>query len=385
MEFLEKLNSHWFGEKDVDIKNWESKSIHIVPDWLNSISLKPFSLNFILGPRRVGKTTGIKLLIKNLIEKGVEAKKTVYVNVDLIPDLKFFQEVLNYISENNFKFIFIDEATSLENWWRPLKGFIDAGLLKDCAIVVSGSLTLKVKKHAELFPGRVGFGKQIEVLPLSFPDFFNLFKLKPKEEEIRKAFQKYLTTGGFLGALEDPNTFMKEIIDATESELLKIGLSPKLAFEIFSSLLTKSPSAISYQTIAQDIGVDYKTVRNYLETFEDMYLIKIAYWKGDTIKFRKEKKIFFRDPFLLRAASFWTSTNFLESALYEQIVQEHLFRKFGEIFYYKNRYEIDCIANELKIEVKAKKPHRKYPENVKVLDEKEIPLFLMNLMGKDLV
>jgi len=385
MEFLEKLNSHWFGEKDVDIKNWESKSIHIVPDWLNSISLKPFSLNFILGPRRVGKTTGIKLLIKNLIEKGVEAKKTVYVNVDLIPDLKFFQEVLNYISENNFKFIFIDEATSLENWWRPLKGFIDAGLLKDCAIVVSGSLTLKVKKHAELFPGRVGFGKQIEVLPLSFPDFFNLFKLKPKEEEIRKAFQKYLTTGGFLGALEDPNTFMKEIIDATESELLKIGLSPKLAFEIFSSLLTKSPSAISYQTIAQDIGVDYKTVRNYLETFEDMYLIKIAYWKGDTIKFRKEKKIFFRDPFLLRAASFWTSTNFLESALYEQIVQEHLFRKFGEIFYYKNRYEIDCIANELKIEVKAKKPHRKYPENVKVLDEKEISLFLMNLMGKDLV
>jgi predicted AAA+ superfamily ATPase len=385
MEFLEKLNSHWFGEKDVDIKNWESKSIHIVPDWLNNISLKPFSLNFILGPRRVGKTTGIKLLIKNLIEKGIEAKKTVYVNVDLIPDLKFFQEVLNYISENNFKFIFIDEATSLENWWRPLKGFIDAGLLKDCAIVVSGSLTLKVKKHAELFPGRVGFGKQIEVLPLSFPDFFNLFKLKPKEEEIRKAFQKYLTTGGFLGALEDPNTFMKEIIDATESEILKIGLSPKLAFEIFSSLLTKSPSAISYQTIAQDIGVDYKTVRNYLETFEDMYLIKIAYWKGDTIKFRKEKKIFFRDPFLLRAASFWTSTNFLESALYEQIVQEHLFRKFGEIFYYKNRYEIDCIANELKIEVKAKKPHRKYPENVKVLDEKEIPLFLINLMGKDLV
>lgn len=379
MEFLEKLNPHWFGEKDVDIKKWESRYIRVMPDWLNGISLKPFSLNFILGPRRVGKTTGIKLLIKNLIEKGIEERRIVYVNVDLIPDLKFFQEVLSHISEKNFKFIFIDEATSLENWWKPLKGFVDAGLFKDCVIVVSGSLTLKVKRHAELFPGRKGFGKHIEVLPLSFRDFFKLFNVKPKEEEIRKIFQRYLLTGGFLGALEDTSNFMKEIVDAIESEILKIGLSPKLTFEIFSSLLTKIPSALSYQTIASEIGIDYKTVRNYLETFEDMYLIKIAYWKGDKIKFRKEKKIFFRDPLLLHATSFWTSTKFLEAALYEQIVQEHLFRKFGEIFYYKNRYEIDCIADKLMIEVKAKKPHRKYPENVKILDEKEIPLFLMEL------
>ncbi len=117
-----------------------------------------------------------------------------------------------------------------------------------------------------------------------------------------------------------------------------------------------------------------------MEIFENMYLLKIVYWKGSgKIKFRKEKKIFFRDPLLLRAAAFWTSTEFLESALYEHIVQEHLYRKFGEIYYYKNKYEIDCIANNLKIEVKAKKPHRKYPENVIVLDEKNIPMFLMKL------
>ena len=381
MEFLEKMNPHWFGEEDVVIKRWRSKRIHVIPKWINEISLKPFSLNFVIGPRRVGKTTGMKLLIKKLIEeKNVEPRKIVYVNADLIPDLRLFQDLLLKLSESEFKFVFIDEATSLEGWWRPLKGMIDSGAFKNAVLTVSGSLTLKVRRQAELFPGRVGFGKRIEVLPLSFPEFFTLLKQEMNESNVRKAFKRYLTTGGFLGALEDANAFMQEIIDSIEGEILKMGASLKIAFEVLSTLITKLPSAISYQSIASDIGVDYKTVRSYLETFENMYLIKMAYWKsGKKIDLRKEKKIFFRDPLLLRAISFWTSREFLESALYEHIVQEHLFRKFGEIFYYRNGYEIDCIAGDLKVEVKAKKPHRRYPKNVIVLDENEIPKFLIKL------
>ncbi len=380
MYFLEQTNPHWFGEEDEDVGRWRTKKIHVIPEWLSKIPLRAFSVNFILGPRRVGKTTGMKLLIKDLIERGIEPRKIVYVNVDLIPDLRYFQDVLRYVSENKFEYVFIDEATSLENWWRPLRGFVDAGLFKRCVLVVSGSLSLKVKKHAELFPGRTGLGKQIEVLPLSFPEFFKLFNPKPRETEIRKLFKRYLRSGGFLGALENEDAFMKEIVAALESELLKIGLSPKLAFEIFSSLLDKIPSPISYQAIASDVGVDYKTVRSYLETFESMYVVQTAYWKGDRrIKYRKEKKIFFRDPLVLRAVSFWTSTKFLESAMYEHVVQEHLFRKFGEIYYYRNRCEIDCVAGGLKIEVKAGKPHRRYPKGVKILDEQSLPQFLMKL------
>ena len=144
MEFLEKINPHWFDEEDADIAKWKNKKIHIIPEWLNQISLKPFSLNFIIGPRRVGKTTGLKLLIKDLISKKIKPKEIVYINVDLIPELSFFQEVLNYVIENKYKFILIDEVTSLANWWRPLKGFIDGGQFKDSVLAVSGSLTLKV-------------------------------------------------------------------------------------------------------------------------------------------------------------------------------------------------------------------------------------------------
>ena len=40
----------------------------------------------------------------------------------------------------------------------------------------------------------------------------------------------------------------------------------------------------------------------------------------------------------------------------------------------KNKYEIDCIAGNLKIEVKAGKPYRKYPRSVIVLEEEDIPI-----------
>lgn len=100
MYFLEQTNPHWFGEEDEDVGRWRTKKIHVIPEWLSKIPLRAFSVNFILGPRRVGKTTGMKLLIKDLIERGIEPRKIVYVNMDLIPDLRYFQDVLRYVSEN---------------------------------------------------------------------------------------------------------------------------------------------------------------------------------------------------------------------------------------------------------------------------------------------
>ena len=65
---LEDLNPWWFYDKwekeDVSMQSWKSNEIKWIPGWIKEISLKPFSLNFVIGPRQVGKTTGIKFLIK---------------------------------------------------------------------------------------------------------------------------------------------------------------------------------------------------------------------------------------------------------------------------------------------------------------------------------
>ncbi len=382
--YVEMLNPHWFGERDPDLERWEKSKIRWIPKWLKQISLEPFSLNFVLGARRVGKTTGLKLLIRELIERGEKPERIIYVDIDLIPSLEHFQDILFWITSENYRYVFLDEVTSLENWWKPVKGFIDAGRFRNSVLVISGSVSIRLKRQAELFPGRMGRGNVVNVLPLSFPEYFELSSLPPKTENLVKKFSEYLSTGGFPASINEDKNCVRDFISAFESEILKAGLSVEIAFKILHSLLGKIPSALSYQSIAGDIGVDHKTVRNYLEVFENMFLIKVAYWKqGTKVSLRKEKKIFFRDPFILRSFSLWTGVEFLKSALYENVVQEHLYRRFGEIYYYRNGYEIDCIAGDLKVEVKAGKPHRRYPKRILVLDEEDIPRFLIELFRHD--
>ena len=381
--FFEIDNPHWFGEKDEDIEKWRSQGIKWFPKWIEEISLEPFSLNFIIGPRRVGKTTGIKLLIKKLIEEGVNPKEIVYFDAEISSTLDLFRNAMYWIVSNNFKYIFLDEVTSLENWWKVVKFFIDSGRVKNNILIVSGSSSIKAKRQTELFPGRTGKGKKIEVLPLSFLEYYFLFHKKVKIEYLEKRFKEYLEKGGFPESINKGKVFAKDLIASLESEILKMRLSIKITSEIIGSLLKKIPSAVSYQSIASDIGIDHKTVRHYLEVLEEMYLLKIAYWRHNSqVSFRKEKKIFFRDPFIYQALSLWTRKKFLESALYEGIVQEYLFRRFGEIYYYRNRYEVDAIADKLKVEVKAGKPHRNYPKNVIVLEEDSLPAFFVKVAEK---
>ena len=57
-------------------------------------------------------------------------------------------------------------------------------------------------------------------------------------------------------------------------------------------------------------------------------------------------------------------------------MQSHLKRRFGEVYYYRNSYERDVIAGNLKIEIKSKRASKNYPKYIIILDESNLPLFL---------
>lgn len=382
---LEELNTWWFGDnweiEDNDLRKWSSMNYKWYPKWIKEISLKPFSLNFILGPRQVGKTTGIKLLIKELIENGKEPKTITYISCDLISDIRELREVLmKYLEKRkNEDILILDEVTNLEYWWKIVKGFIDAGFFKDSVLVVSGSSCLRLKKYVESFPGRKGYGKTIEVLPLSFKNFFNVKKYKKRSSEIKKAFFEYLELGGFPRGINKDKIFARDFILSIDKELSKVERDPRIARKIIKTLLKKAPSAMSFFALGKEAEINHITTRQYAELLEDLFIAKIAYWKDKDVNFRKEKKIFLRDPFIVKAYASLFDIEVRKDFLYEWLVQEHLLRKFKEIYYYRNRYEIDCIAGNMKVEVKAGKPYKKYPRGVKVVGEEELPRFLLGL------
>lgn len=377
-------NKNW-QKKDKDIQEFEAMKVRWIPKWINRISLTPFSMCFIIGPRQVGKTTGIKLLISELLKKS-KPQSVFYLNLELISNIKEFREILlwyfKFASEENIKkcHFFFDEVTSLNEWWKIVKGFIDLGKFRNSVVVCSASSTAKLLKHAEAFPGRRGGGKDIVVLPLSFREFLQIHGIETKctlyETEIKDLFGRYLETGGFPRTINQ-KPFFEDFIRSIEREVEKAKKSVEIFKQITTALLEMVPSALSYNAIATRLGISHKTVEEYIELMENLFLAKRAYYKGNKgVVFRKEKKIFFRDPFTARAFSIWCGRELRKDALYEWIVQEHLFRKFKEIYYFRNSYEIDCIANNLKIEVKVGKPHRKYPRGVEILSEEKLPLFL---------
>ncbi|WP_461864557.1 ATP-binding protein [Thermococcus sp.] len=384
---LSYMNPWWEGKEDYHVRRWREQRLHWRPKWLEKLSLNPFSLNFVLGPRQVGKTTGIKLLIQKLLKEN-PPEGIVYINVEVLPGHRELAALLREFQELKTKegiktgYIFLDEVTSLEGWWRGVKPLIDAGLLENDVITVTGSSSLRVRRDMELFPGRRGSGREIEVMPLSFPEYAEIMGLeKPKLQTgmVLKLFEDYLKTGGFPASIN--GLPMDDLLGAYIGELVRFGKSLEIAKETFAAVIRSAPSATSFRALAgMTSGYSYKVIQDYIEFFTELYILGIAYLKqGNQVLYKREKKFFFRDTLLARLFALWSGIELREEALYEWIVQEHLYRRFGEVYYYRNSHEVDAVAGDLKIEVKAGKAHRRYPKNVRVLEKEDVPFFLLEL------
>lgn len=84
---MEDQNPWWKGEEDEVYEGWKTSEIKWIPELIKEISLKPFSLHFLVGPRQVGKTTLLKIFIQNLLKRS-EAKGIFYYSCDELSDYR---------------------------------------------------------------------------------------------------------------------------------------------------------------------------------------------------------------------------------------------------------------------------------------------------------
>jgi len=396
-------------EEDYDIIKWKSKKHRWIPDIKDKISLKPFALHIITGPRQAGKTTLFKLMIKELIEKR-EPKSIFYFNCENVSDHKELTEILKlyleFKEDNKIKnsLIFLDEITSPLEWYKTLKFFIDKGDFKDDVLLVTGSSSISVKKHVELFPGRRGNGKDFIIYPLSFRGFIkiiepdlikkipiitNLEEINRRvtnallyEKELNNYLKKYMGYGGFplsIANLNQPKEEAKNIyLSWIKNAILKSDRSDLIARQIIKILVETQQSDISWENISKKIEIKSpKTVASYIELLNSIFVINILYnidISGKSIKFGKNKKIHFKDPLLFDIFEEWalTETRNKYSAIAESLVAEHLCRAFpGKVFFWKNKQEIDAVVLEknriygFEVKWKEKSEKIKYPNQFK--------------------
>ncbi len=235
------------------------------------------------GPRRVGKSTLIKLIIKFLIdEAGVEPSSIFYVSLDYegLTGVKLV-ELLEAIavSQSGDKYVFLDEASMYPGWAQALKNLYDIGLIERgrLKILAAGSHSMDLAEAASKLRGRQGklaqffnlsgnlvhvplrFSEVVEALRGEVDEFlsrrrlrrpgtrFNMllelaqgripYILKRIYEDyfqlLQAVFEDYLLHGGYPRAVDEyhkngviSNEFYGEVAELLIKDSKKAGLDP---------------------------------------------------------------------------------------------------------------------------------------------------------------
>ena len=93
--------------------------------------------------------------------------------------------------------------------------------------------------------------------------------------------------------------------------------------------------------MAKDAEIkSHLTISSYLETLENMFVLKIDYFYDLEKKIQnpnKNKKIHFLDSYIYKIFCKKTKQDPKEEVLYEDIVCFYLYKQLKEIYYYKQK------------------------------------------------
>lgn len=240
----------------------------------------PRKLLLIYGPRQAGKTT----LLQNLKVKLGETSKITYLNCDLDEDRSTIDTTaltpLKLLLSQT-QLLMIDEAQRLQNPGLTLKIIHDN--LTGVQVIATGSASFSLRNA--LSDALTGRYRDFTLYPLSFHELIASQELREnpilKQAQAEHILRPVLLTGLYPEVALDPNpknrqTQLKTII---ESYLLK----DIFAFHKVrnSDLIINLTKALAYQVgsevndhgLAKRLGIDRKTVANYLDLLIQSYVI----------------------------------------------------------------------------------------------------------------
>jgi predicted AAA+ superfamily ATPase len=238
----------------------------------------------LVGPRQSGKTWLAKDIANSF-------PKSVYLNYDQVKDRIIIQ---NQSWLESTDLLILDELHKMPDWKNFLKGVFDTKP-NDQRILVTGSARLDV--YDQLGDSLAGRYFRHHLLPVS------LSELKQVREIID--IDKLLERGGFpepyfaienVDALRWREQYLNSLLstDVFEIETIHNLKGMRLVLDL---LRYRVGSPVSYQSIAEDVGISSTTVKKYIQILEALYVVfqVIPYSKNIARSLLKEPKVYFFD------------------------------------------------------------------------------------------
>ncbi|MBW6536830.1 MAG: ATP-binding protein [Mariniphaga sp.] len=291
----------------------------------------------ITGPRQCGKTSLIKAIYKELQDENKQVAYITFEDQDILSAINIHPEevfsyamrpekTLNGTAQKNKKvYLFIDEIQYAANPSNFLKYLYDV-YGENLKIIATGSSAFYIDdKFKDSLAGR----KRIfELQTLSFDEWlqFTRFEhllpelekirfqkeyISPANRELTDQFNDYLVFGGYPEvALENDinerilllkelkNAFLKKDID-------EAGISYHDKFYMLLSLLAgQTGNLVNRNELANTIGVDNKTVDNYLYVLQNSFHIELIkpFYSNLRKELTKMPKVYFKDSGMRNSA-----------------------------------------------------------------------------------
>jgi len=244
----------------------------------------------IIGPRQVGKTTLCKKILENKEHLFLDGDDPTVRNILTNPNTEQLKSIIA-----NRKVIFIDEAQRIENIGLTLKIITDQ--FKEVQILVSGSSAFEINnKLNEPLTGRKW---EYQLFPISWKELENDIGYLKSEQQL----ELRLLYGLYPDVINNPGDEIEVLKQLVSSYLYKDILSysgirkPEILEKILKALALQVGSEVSYNELAQLIGVDKKTINSYIDLLVQGYVIfKLpSFSRNLRNEIKTNQKIYFYD------------------------------------------------------------------------------------------
>jgi predicted AAA+ superfamily ATPase len=312
--------------------------------------LSPREIIAIIGARRVGKSSLTKLMIKTLL-KEVNPQNIFFINLEktaFIPHknnpnylVKIYDAYLKLANPNLDEkiFFFIDEIQIFDSWEVFVKSKYESSNIK--FIITGSNASLLASSYATLLTGRV---LKLELTSFNFREFLtykniehnSILKRVQNKIAIQRLMDEYLKWGGYYSVFSNSDEQVKKSLlkNIAEDIILK-DIVPRYSIKnseairnLFFYVVSNATTSLNLSKLAKKIGIDAKSVKEYIGYFEDNFLIKRIpnYHHKLTQQLKSTKKLYLTDNGFLNLGVTRTKDQgaMLENMIFTALNQEGL-------------------------------------------------------------
>jgi predicted AAA+ superfamily ATPase len=244
----------------------------------------------LIGPRQVGKTTLVNSLLKDISYLFLDGDDSVVSDTLANANTETLKSIIG-----NYKYVFIDEAQRIPNIGLKLKIIMDQ--IKGVQVIVSGSSAFEINNATQ--ESLTGRKFEYHLFPISWNEFEdNVGYIKAQQQlELRLLYGMYPDVINNFG---NEYEILKNLVSSyLYKDILSLAGIRKVEVleKILQALAFQVGSEVSYNEIAQLVGVDKNTVSNYIDLLEKTFVIfrLNSFSRNLRNEIKANRKIYFYD------------------------------------------------------------------------------------------